>query len=54
MAEDLIEQYTTFNIKGCQYELIFGDFKDQPVASDYYNPLNNEDDDGNNIPGIPV
>ena len=31
--------------------LIFGNFIDQPIPPDYYNFLNDDDDDGNNIPG---
>ena len=50
MTEDAIEYYDTFNTKGCPYELIFGDFNDQSIPSDYYNLLNDDNDDGNNIP----
>ena len=54
MTEDLIEHYDTFNTKVCPDELMFGDFNDQSIPSDYYNFLNNYDDDGNNIPGTPI
>ena len=47
----MIEWYDTFNNKGCLDELIFGDFNEQPNQSNYYNVLNYDDDDGNNIPG---
>ena len=46
----MIEYYDTFNTKVCPYKLIFGDFNDQPIPSNYYDFLNDEDDDGNNIP----
>ena len=32
----------------------FGDFNDQPIPSNYYNFLNDDDDDVNNVPGTPV
>ena len=54
MTEDLIELYETFNTKLCLDELIFGNFNDQPIPSDYYNLLNDDSDNGNNIPGTPV
>ena len=50
----MIEQYDTFNTKGCPNELIFGEFNDQPIPSNYYNFLNYNDDIDNNIPGTPV
>ena len=50
MTEDVIEWYGTFNIKVWPDELILGDFNEQPIPSDYYNLLNDYDDDGNNIP----
>ena len=34
--------------------IIFGDFNDQPIPYNYYNFLNDDDDDGNNIPRNPV
>ena len=54
MTEDVIEQYDTFNTKGCPDELIFGGFNDQPIPYDYYNFLNYYDDGGNNIPGTHI
>ena len=54
MTEYLIERYDTFNTKGCTDELIFGYLNDQPISSDYYNFLNYDDYDGNNVPGTPV
>ena len=32
----------------------FGDFNYQPILSNYYNFLNDDDDDGDDIPGSPV
>ena len=46
------ERYDTFNTKGSPDEIIFGDFHDQPIPYDYYNILNDDDDD-NNFPGTP-
>ena len=54
ITEDVVERYDIFNTKGCPYELLFGDFNDQPIPSDYYNFLNDDDDDGNNIPCTPI
>ena len=54
MNEDLIECYETFNTKGYPDELIFENFNDQPIPSNYYNFLNDDYDNGNNIPGTPV
>ena len=54
MTEDVIERYDTFNTKGCSYELIFGDFNDQPIPPDYYYFLNDDDGKGNNITGTTV
>ena len=54
MTKDVIEQYDTFNTKGCTYDLMFGDFNDQPIPPDYYNILNDDNYDENNIPGTPV
>ena len=54
MVEDVIERYDTFNTKGFPDELILGEFNDQPIPSDYYNFLNDANDDGNNIPVTPV
>ena len=54
MTKDVIERYDTFSTKGCPYEIIFGDFNDQPISSDYYNFLNDGGDYGNNFPGTPV
>ena len=54
MTEYVIELYDTFNTKQCSDELIFGDFNDQPFPSNYYNFLNDDDDNGNNIPDNPI
>ena len=54
MTKDVIELYETFNTKLFPDELIFGYFNDQPIPSNYYNFLNDSDDDGNNITGTPV
>ena len=53
-TKDLIECYYLFNTKVCLDELIFGYFNDQPIPSNYYNFLNYDDDNGNNIPSTPV
>ena len=50
----MVENYDTFNTKEFPDELIFGDFNYQPIPSNCYNFLNDDDDDGNNIPGTPV
>ena len=54
MTKDVIERYAGFNTKGCPDELFFYDFNDQPIPSNYYNVLNDDDEIGNNIPGTPV
>ena len=54
MTEDVIGRYETFNTKGCPDELFLGYFNDQPIPSNYYNILNDDDDYGNNITGTPV
>ena len=54
MTEDVIGRYETFNTKGCPDELFLGYFNDQPIPSNYYNLLNDENDNGNNIPSNPV
>ena len=54
MNEDAIERYYTFNKKGYPDELIFGDFNDQPIKSGYYNILNDDNDDDNNITSTSV
>ena len=50
----MIAQYDTFNNEGCPNELIFGDFIEQPIPSDYYNFLKDYDDGGNNVTENPV
>ena len=54
MTQDVLDHHDTFNTKGCPDELVFGNFNDQPVPSDYYNILNDDDDNDNDIPGTPV
>ena len=54
MTEDVIKLYDNFNTKVCPDEIIFGDFNYQSIPSEYYNILNDYDDDGNNIPGAPI
>ena len=54
ITKDIIERYETFNTKGRPDELIFGYFKDQPIPSNCYNILNDNNDYGNNIIGTPV
>ena len=50
----MIEQYDTFNAKGCPDETIFGDFCYQTIPSGYYDFLNDDDNDANNNPGSSV
>ena len=50
MTEYGIKWYDNFNTKGCPDELIFGKLNYQPIP--YF--LNNDDDNGNNVPGTPV
>ena len=45
MTEYVIEQYDTFNTKGCSEDLIFGDFNDQPIPSTYSDITDDYDDD---------
>ena len=54
MTKDDIERYGTFNTKGWPGELIFDDFDDQSIPSNYHNLLNDDDNNGNIIPGSPV
>ena len=51
MTEDVIERYEIFNTKVCPYELVFGDFNDQQILPGYYNWLNDDNGDENDIPG---
>ena len=53
MTKYQIERYDTFNTKGCHDEKIFGDLNCQPIPSYYYNILNDDDDNVNNVPGTP-
>ena len=46
MTQDFIEQYDTFNIKGCPEDLIFGGFNNQPIPSTYSGITNYYDDYG--------
>ena len=54
MTGNAIEHYETFSTKGCPDELVFVYFQNQPIPSDYYNFLNDDDEDDNNITGITV
>ena len=54
MNRGVIGRYDTFNTKGCPDDLIFGYLDSQPIPSKYYNFLNDDDEDGNNIPGTPI
>ena len=53
-TEDVIERYDIFNTKGCLDKQCFGNLNDQPIPSNYYNILNDEGDDSNNIPDTPI
>ena len=54
MTEDVIELSDTFNTKVCPDKIIFGDFNDKPIPSNYYIFLDDDNNDGNNNPGTPV
>ena len=54
MTEDVIERYDTFNTKICLDKLIFGGFNDQTIPYNYYNFLNDDDNNGNNNPSTPI
>ena len=54
MTEDVIEIYDNINTKVYPYELLIGNFHDQPIPPDYYDFLNDDDDDHNNITSTPV
>ena len=54
MYKYLIEWYDTFNTKWCPDKPIFGYFNNQTITFSYYNFLNYDDENGNNIPGAPV
>ena len=54
MTKDVIEYYDTIKTKGCPADLIFSEFNDQPIPSNYYNIPNNDNVNGNNIPCTPV
>ena len=49
MTEDVIEQYYTFNTRGCPEDLIFCDFNDQPIPSTYSDLTNDYEYDGTQI-----
>ena len=44
MNKDVIEWYDTFNTKGFPDELVFVNFNNQQIPSDYYKFINNDDD----------
>ena len=50
----MTEPYETFNTKGCPYEILLGNFYDQPILIYYDYLLNNDNNDDKNIPGTPV
>ena len=52
--EDVIEHYGNLKTKRCPDELLFGDFHDQPIPPDYYDLLNDDDENGKNITGNTV
>ena len=49
MTDDFIEQYDTFNTKGCPEDLIFGEFNDQPIPYTYFDITNDYDNNGTQI-----
>ena len=54
MTKDVIEHYDTLKAKWCPYELLFGNFNDQPFPPGYYEFLNKNNENGNNNPGTTV
>ena len=50
MNKDVFEWYDTFIIEECTYELKIRDFKDQPIPFEYYNFINDDNDNVKNIP----
>ena len=49
MTEYVNECYDTFKTKGFPEKLAFGNFIDQPIPYNYYNFLNDNNGDDNNI-----
>ena len=49
----MIECYDNFNTKRNPDEPLVGKFHDQPIPPDYYDLLNDDDEDNNNITGAP-
>ena len=54
MTAYVIECYDNFNTKVCPGELFFGNFNDQPIPPHLYDFLNDDGENGNNIPGTPI
>ena len=50
MTKYVIKQYDTFSTKGYPDELILGHFDYQPIPSNCYNLLNDDDENGDNFP----
>ena len=51
MNQDVIEHYGTFDTNRWPDKLIFDHFNDQTIPSNCNNFLNEDNDDGNNLPG---
>ena len=54
MIENVIEGYDTLKTKGLPRKLFFGDFNEQTIPPNYYNFLNDDNDNDNNIFGTRV
>ena len=50
----MVELYDTLNAKWCPNELLFGNFRYQPITPVYYYLLNDIYDGHNNTPGNPI
>ena len=50
----MIGHYDNFNTRGFPGKLIFDNFNNQPILSYYYNLLNDDDGNDNNITGNTV
>ena len=54
MTEDVIERYDVFNTKVFPYKTFSCNLNGQPIPPNYYDLLNDDYDDGNNITGNSV
>ena len=54
LTDYAIKLYDNFNTKGCPDEILFDDFYDHLTPPDYYDFLNDNDENDNNNPGTSV